>query len=110
MTNKRTEWMSFRVTDFEKQNIQSKANNTGVSPAVYLRSLGMNYPLKSMVDQLAVDELIKTRADLGRLGGLLKFALVNKIPLGRSKDEIENLLTDMEDKAMRLLSISEKLL
>lgn len=110
MTNKRTEWISCRVTHSEKAHIASKAKWAGVSPAEYIRSLALNVPLKSMVDQNALDQLIKSRADLGRVGGLLKMALVNKIPLGRNKNEIEKILMDMEDKAMRLLSISEKLL
>jgi len=110
MKTNRKEWISCRVTDFEKKHITSKAKWAGVSPAEYIRSLALNVPLKSMVDQNALDQLIKSRADLGRVGGLLKMALVNKIPLGRSKDEIEKLLIDMENKAMKLLSISEKLL
>jgi hypothetical protein len=82
----------------------------GVSPAEYIRSLALNVPLKSIVDQNALDQLIKSRADFGRVGGLLKMALVNKTPLSRSKEDVEKLLLDIEDQATRLLSISEELL
>ena len=110
MNNNRNAWISCRVTDFEKEHITSKAKWAGVSPAEYIRSLALNVPLKSIVDQNALDQLIKSRADLGRVGGLLKMALVNKIPLNRSKEDIEKLLVDIENQAIKLLTISEKLL
>jgi len=110
MKNNRKAWISCRVTDFEKEHIASKAKWAGVSPAEYIRSLALNVPLKSIVDQNALDQLIKSRADFGRVGGLLKMALVNKTPLSRSKEDVEKLLLDIEDQAMKLLSISEKLL
>lgn len=32
----------------------------------------MNCPIKSVVDQRALSELVKSKADLGRLGGLFE--------------------------------------
>ncbi len=110
MRSNREYYISCRVTTLEKEQIINKAKWTGLRPAEYIRLLALNMPLKSRVGQNALDQLIKSRADLGRIGGLLKMALVNKIPLSRSKEEVEKLLIAIEDKAQRLLSISEKLL
>lgn len=61
----------------EITEIQTNAANCGMSVANYLRSLGMNYKPKSILDHKAVLELSKVNADLGRLGGLLKMYLSN---------------------------------
>jgi hypothetical protein len=61
-----------------------------------------------------VDELIKARSDLGRLGGLFKKWLTEhektKPSLGsRSYQEIDNIVSKIEKDQERLLSIAEKI-
>jgi hypothetical protein len=75
----------------------------------------MNYPLKSTVDQLALSELIKCRADLGRLGGLFKLWLEGENGtwgnLGdRRYEDISDLVDDLYQKEEEILELSRKLL
>jgi len=100
-----------RVSEHEYNHIKLKAQNMGLPLSAYIRNISMNYPIKSVVDQNALNILVTTKADMARVGGLLKMALTNNAPLGyRSPKEIESLLQDIEDKAEKLLNISEKLL
>lgn len=61
----------------ERREIEQLANRAGVSTSEYLRTIGLNFPLKSRVDLQAVKTLSKLNADLGRAGGLLKMLLKN---------------------------------
>lgn len=67
-----------RMTPEEYAEIQSKAGAFGLSFPQYLRDCAMDRPIRSKVDFLAVRELSQTRADLGRLGGLLKLWLTGE--------------------------------
>jgi hypothetical protein len=111
----KTKHVDVRVNDFEYERISIKAKMTGLNNAAYLRNLGMNYPIKSTVDQLALSELIKVRADLGRLGGLFKLWLEGENGtwgnLGdRRYEDISDLVDDLIDKESELLEIARKLL
>jgi len=113
--NLRTEHIDTRLTKDEYDTIKFKAASTGVSASEYLRSLGVNYPLKSMVDQLAVDELIKAKNDLGRLGGLFKKWLVDQEGRtgnigSRNYEEINSLVNDLEDQSKKLLEIAKEVM
>ena len=114
-TIRRTYHIDTRLTKQEFDTIKFKAAATGVSASEYLRSLGCNYPLKSMVDQLAVDELIQARSDLGRVGGLFKKWLSEQE--GRSGKigsknykEVDDLVLDLESKQEILLDAAKQLL
>ncbi len=112
---KREKHIGIWTTQKEYETIHNKAKMTGLRVAPYLRSLGMNYPLKSMVDQLAVDELIKTRAELGRVGGLFKKWLSEQE--GKSGNlgskhykEIDIVVENIEQKSNELLYIAKKIM
>ncbi len=66
-----------RVTEAEKQALETQAVATGLSLSSYLRNVGLNYPIKSNLDQRAVTDLARVAGDIGRLGGLLKLWLSN---------------------------------
>jgi len=111
----KTKHVDVRVSELEYERISLKAKMTGLNNAAYLRNLGMNYPIKSTVDQLALSELIKGRADLGRLGGLFKLWLEGENGtwgnLGdRRYEDISDLLDDLITKENELLEIARKLL
>lgn len=76
--------LPIRVNQEELNLISEQANRFGLSSSNYLRSLGMNYPVKSIVDEQAAVALLKTNSDLGRLGGLFKMWL------NRNSDDKEN--------------------
>lgn len=65
------------VTPEEKAEIESLAIQAGLSTSAYLRTLGLGYAPKSIVDNQQVMELARINGDLGRLGGLLKLWLTN---------------------------------
>ena len=75
----------------------------------------MNYPIKSVVDQRSLSELVKCRADLGRLGGLFKLWLESENGrwgnLGdRRYEDISDLVDDLIAKESELLEIARQLL
>jgi len=114
---KRDLQIKVRVDASEKALLQNRAKSCGVSAASYLRDLALAYPLTSVVDQHALDELIKARADLGRLGGLFKLWLTKNedckqtAKLGeRSYEDVAQLVEKIEAQQARLLDIAERLL
>ena len=103
------------VTEEEYLIIKNKAHYSALSTSSYLRTLGMNYRLKSKIDAIAVDELVKAKADLGRIGGLLKLWLVHndngKTNLGsKSYSEVQSIVNELEKKQMELLSSASHLM
>ena len=108
----KTKHIDVRVSESQYEQISLKAKMTGLNNSAYLRNLGMNYPLKSVVDQLALNELIQCRADLGRLGGLFKLWLDGENGswrnLGdRRYEDISDLVDDLYKKRKRYLIYPE---
>ena len=66
------------VNDEEKAQITARAEQSGLSRSGYLRAVGLNYPIRSVVDLAAVAELARINGDLGRVAGLLKLWLAEK--------------------------------
>ena len=77
----------------EYQAITDKAEQTGLSMSTFARRICLGYEVKSVVDQRAVLELIRVKAEIGRLGGLLKFSLGEKT-LERSQ-KINRLISEL---------------
>ena len=61
----------------EKELIEARARQAGISVARYLREVGQGYEIKGVMDYEQVRELARINGDLGRLGGLLKLWLTN---------------------------------
>jgi hypothetical protein len=80
----RTSRIEIRLSDEELKTITEKAEAHGLNTSTYLRSLAMNYPVKSMVDKQAITALLKTNSDLGKLGQLFKMWLMRN---GEYKDD-----------------------
>ena len=59
----------------EEQEIKRLAAASGLPVAAYLRELGLNHQVRSMLDNKRVEELALFHGDLGRFGGLLKLWL-----------------------------------
>lgn len=66
------------VNDHERERIEALAKMAGLSLSAYLRTAGLNHPIRSMLDYDAIMELIRLHADLGRVGGLLKLWLADR--------------------------------
>ncbi len=110
--NPRTKLISVRVTEEEFELIEKKASSSAFTISSYLRALGMNYPIQSKVDFIAVDHLVRSKADLARIGGLFKMWLSrDESALGsKSRHEVELILDDLEKKENEILEIARVLL
>jgi len=75
---RRDEVLKIRVTAAERAAIDAGAKRVQLSTGAYLRALGLGHNPPSKVDLQAIRELGMLRADLGRLGGLLKLWLTDR--------------------------------
>ena len=82
------------VTDEEKAVITNKAKEAGMSRSGYLRAIGMNTPIRSVVDLIAVGDLAKVSGDLGRVAGLLKLWLAEKRGEGANAIDVESVMME----------------
>ena len=95
------------VTDEEDDAITKKAEQTKLSKSEFCKNVCLGMPVVSKTDAKAVHELLRTRADLGRLGGLLKMWLTND-------DEhvlnVQSLLEEIEQGQREVMAASKQLL
>lgn len=96
------------VTDEEKEVITQKSEEAGMSRSGYLRALGMNTPIRSVVDLTAVADLAKVNGDLGRVAGLLKLWLAEKRGEGAKPKEVETMMNDFRKLQAEVLAIMSR--
>jgi hypothetical protein len=63
----------------EKRALELAAKSVGMSISTYLRSVGLGYQVRGILDNKRVEELARINGDLGRLGGLLKLWLIDDV-------------------------------
>ncbi len=85
------------ATEEEKAAITERAKQAGMSRSGYLRALGLNSPVRSIVDLQAVASLGKVNGDLGRVAGLLKLWLAEKNGQGASSVEIDRMMVEFRE-------------
>ncbi|WP_267273380.1 plasmid mobilization protein [Pseudomonas putida] len=85
------------MTDEEKGTIIERAEEAGMSRSGYLRALGLNTPIRSVVDLKAVADLCRVNGDLGRVAGLLKLWLAEKNGQGASSTEVERMMFEFRE-------------
>jgi hypothetical protein len=78
----------------------------GVSTASFVRAVALGEKLKVVADQRAVLELIRLRADMGRLGGLLKLWLTNEERFDKERSELS--VADVRDVLHRIEATEEQ--
>ena len=83
----------------ERQLIQARAKEAGLSVSAYLRTLGLGKPVRPVLDQARVN------GDQGRLGGLLKLWLVDRPGQGMSEAEVRRLLDRIGELQGRLAEV-----
>ena len=88
--------MRVQVTEIERDRIKELACMTRLSASAYLRTLGLGWTPRSVIDHQAVLMLAGVAADQGRLGGLLKLWLSARPAQGASITEIRRLLREIE--------------
>ncbi len=95
----------------ERQAIEQQAHSTGLSKSSYLLRVGMGYPIRSIVDNHQVEELVRINGDLGRLGGLLKLWLSNGKPApGIDARTIRETLKKIDRTQDQMLVLMQKVL
>ena len=85
------------VTVVERNTIEVRAREAGLSVASYLRAMALGRQVRSVMDQKAVGELVRVAGDQGRLGGLLKLWLVDRPGKGAPEIEVRRLLDRLAD-------------
>jgi hypothetical protein len=83
------------VTPDERTAIEENAAATHLSASAYLRTLGLGYQPKSLLDSQHVLELLKLGGDMGRLGGLLKLWLVDTPGRGAPVADVQEVLREV---------------
>ena len=84
----------------EYERLTNQARNAGLSSSRYLKMIALGQEVKSLVDQKAYLALLKSNADLGRLGGLLK----HHLELSRNQTS-----TDQEEIKVQLFSLLQSI-
>ena len=85
------------VTDEEKATITARSKEAGMARSAYLRALGLNTPVRSVVDLIAVADLAKVNGDLGRVAGLLKLWLAEKRGQGANVIDVESVMVEFRE-------------
>lgn len=96
------------VTDDEKATITERAEEAGMSRSGYLRALGLNTPIRSVVDLTAVADLAKVNGDLGRVAGLLKLWLAEKRGQGARAVDVEAMMREFRELQREIMAIMSK--
>ena len=90
------------LSEEEHAHIKATATRAGMSMAEVVRRLTRGVELKSRLDGERVEEIIRTRGDLNRLGNLLKLWLDQRPGEGASSQEVAAL-------AERIAATSEEI-
>ncbi|GAB0119069.1 plasmid mobilization protein [Acidisoma sp. 7E03] len=85
------------VTPEEREGIERLASAAGLSMSAYLRTLGLSYEPRSVLDAERVGDLLKACGDLAQLGGVLKLWLAEQPGEGGSTEDVRALLCSMRE-------------
>lgn len=96
------------VNDEEKARITARAEQSGMSRSGYLRAVGLNYPIRSVVDLAAVADLAKVNGDLGRVAGLLKMWLSERRGHGAREVDVNAIMVEFRELQGEVRSIMGK--
>jgi len=109
---KKTELIQVRATTEEKAALKTRADAFNLSVGALCRETIFGAKPKSKTDQSAIAELAATRADLGRLGGLLRGWLGGSaFPDAPTPDRkpVRELLREIEATEKRVLAAVKQL-
>lgn len=90
----------------EKAALADRAAEGGLSLSAYLRTAGLNHPIRAKADTEAVGRLVKVAADMGRLGGLLKLWLSERRDYGAPAVRVSQVLDDTHRLQQQLLRLA----
>lgn len=95
-----------RATREQKEMLKKRASAFGISVGELCRQTIFSSIPKSKTDLLSIQELAKTRAELGRIGGLLKGWLAGSFQLDPASEStsIRILLKEIESTQVEVLN------
>lgn len=105
--------MKSYMTESERDRIATLAEQCGLSVSEFIRRVVLGLEVNSKIDKEAFLDLLKVNADLGRLGGLFKLALTEKVQKVMSYKDIRRILYQIEDRQeelRRLIVLAEKVI
>ena len=98
------------VTKDERDAIIANAEACGLSTSAYMRNLALGHTPASILDLKEMGNLIATRADLGRLGGLLKMWLTDEIRFNEVyQGTIDDLLDELDASQKKLMAVIHRI-
>lgn len=98
------------VTDDEKAEIAGRAAKSGLTESAYLRGLGLNHPIRTILDAETALQLAKVNGDLGRVAGLLKLWLADKRGQGAHPLDVEKMMKDFRAMQTQMRDLIGKVL
>jgi len=112
-SRKKTKLIQVRATPDEKVVLKDRALEFGVSVGELCRQAIFGSKPKSLADQNAIQELATLRADLGRLGGLLKGWLAGSFqqqpPAIKTRDDVVKLLRQIEESQKSVVEVAQRI-
>ena len=93
------------LTDEEHALMSEYAARARISLSTFAKRVCIGSPVPSLEHKQAIQEIIKARADLGRLGGLFKQAIAaggDKFTLNRLLKEVDIGMRELKAAAMRI--------
>lgn len=103
----KTKLIQVRATPEEKDKLKARAVAFGISMGELCRQIIFGAKPKSKTDQDAIRELAAMRADLGRLGGLLKGWLSDSFPAAPTPDrnQVRELLENIQAAQLKIVGV-----
>lgn len=110
---KKTVTIGVRATPEEKVQLKARAAAFGISLGKLCRSAIFDSVPKSKIDQSSIADLAAARADLGRMGGLLKGWLAGSFkqvaPTLQTLADVEILLREIKEGQKKVVEAVHKL-
>ena len=97
------------LTGEEDDRLNQMAHKAGLSVSRFMRDVCLGYHVRSFEHEEFKLELLKTRADLGRLGGLLKLALSSDKFSADDQAALGELLGQISQRQNELKTLVERL-
>ena len=99
------------ITEAEHARVVSLAEQCGLSVSELVRRVVLGQAVNSKMDRQSFLDLLQINADLGRLGGLFKFALSDDSPKIVTPAELRSVLHQIEDcqeEMRKLIRVTEQ--
>ncbi len=98
------------VNEEEREAIIANAKACGLSASAYARNLALGHSPPTILDLKEVGNLMATRADLGRLGGLFKMWLSDMVRYNQIYDQpVDELLAKISEAQDKLLAVIHRI-